>query len=86
MLQVNPVICAVPGVEQCDFACRGYRLYLFHVKWMEHLIDGPETYQNFVRYVAKFFYMYDPSLVSCRNDDGDIMSFGDNCSSLVLSF
>jgi hypothetical protein len=61
------VICSVPGVEQCDLLCRGSRLFLFHVKWIEHMRDSATAEQSasFFRHVGSLYQKYDPKLVSC---------------------
>jgi hypothetical protein len=64
------VICSVPGVEQCDLLCRGSRLLLFHVKWIQHLRDTATAERNaaFFAYIGSLYHTYDPKLLTCLSE------------------
>ena len=82
------MLCAVPGVEQCDLLCRGSRLYLFHIAWMQHAKGNrPPWTDNYLKYIVRFYLKYDPTLVRCLAEDGtegDISTCGRGNIELML--
>ena len=65
-MQTNPMVCSVPGVEQCDLRCWGFRLFLFKFIWNQHLLDPPK-WDDYYSQMGGFYSVFDPSLVKCPN-------------------
>ena len=78
------MICSVPGVEQCDLLCRGSRLVLFHVKWIQHMRDSANAERSaaFFAHIASLYHTYDPKLSTCLSE-GWTGDFG-TCDAIKL--